>query len=123
MKAMDGEEAIDQNQKSFLKIALPMFAMEGVRLFHEGKVCVTRLSVAKILELAQDSNIYGHFIFSKTILRLDNYHWRQKGRDLKRYIEGCLILNKRRITVGRNFWIQVPRKFRPDDGYLLGLTS
>lgn len=37
MKAMYGEQANDPKQDSFLKITLPMFAREGVRLVYQGK--------------------------------------------------------------------------------------
>ncbi len=46
--------------------------------------------------MAHDANTGGHFGFSKTISRLEMYHWRLKTRDVKRYVTGCLVYEQKK---------------------------
>lgn len=60
------------------------------------KLCVPRKSVSTILHMAYDSKLSVKYKFAKTLDRLNNFHWRQKDRDVKRYVDGCIICQQYR---------------------------
>lgn len=85
-----------------------MFEKDEGRLLYRGNLCVPKRSVSNILQMAHESKIAGHFEVSKTLSRLENYHWRHKGRDVKRYVQGCLTCQQKKKsqweeTDGSNF--------------------
>lgn len=90
LKALRNGWPQDEVKKNQVQMLLPSFRHERKKLFYFDKLCIPRKAVAKILELAHDSTIGGHFRFAKTISRLAKYHWRHKSRDVNNYIQGCL---------------------------------
>ena len=74
-----------------LEKLVPMFTMEGKKLLYRKKLCVPRKSISTVMHMAHDSKISGHFKTAKTMARLDNFHWRHKARDVKKYIDGCIV--------------------------------
>jgi len=101
VKALEGAESSNGKQNEFIKRVLPMFERDGARLLYQGKLCVPRRAVSSILHMAHDSKIAGHFGFSKTMSRLENYHWRHKGRDVKKYVQGCLTCQQKKDHSGK----------------------
>lgn len=72
------------------------FRWDGERLLYLGKLCIPRAAVSTILLMAHDANTAGHFGYTKTMSRLDNYHWRYKSRDVKKYVQSCLVCQKKK---------------------------
>ena len=91
VKALTGEWPTEAKQKVKLEKLVPMFTMEGKKLLYRKKLCVPRKSISTVMHMAHDSKISGHFKFAKTMARLDNFHWRHKARDVKKYIDGCIV--------------------------------
>lgn len=58
-------------------------------LLNENKDSVPHASVRQILALAYDDRSAGHFTSSKTLSRLQNFHWRHKARNVEQYCSGC----------------------------------
>lgn len=54
-----------------------------------------------MLHMAHDSDVAGHFSFSKTISRSAKYHWIHKARDVKRYLQGCLTCQQNKYHSGK----------------------
>eukprot|EP00737_Agarophyton_chilense_P003919 gb/GEZJ01004734.1/.p1 GENE.gb/GEZJ01004734.1/~~gb/GEZJ01004734.1/.p1 ORF type:complete len:294 (-),score=32.76 gb/GEZJ01004734.1/:75-956(-) len=90
VRALHGEWPEEEMKRRTVEKILPMFSQDGLKLKYAGKLCVPRNSVSNVLQLAHDSKISGHFGFSKTLSRLDNYYWKHKSRDVKSYVQGCL---------------------------------
>ena len=65
-------------------------------------MCVPRRCVRDLLHLAHDCKIAGHFAFAKTLQRLEAYHWKNRTRDAKIYVCGCLICEQEKETVQKN---------------------
>lgn len=78
-------------QQERVRRLLPMFEERDRLLLYDQKICVPRTRVADIMELAHDISIAGHFGFSKTLGRLNQYHWKNKTRDVRRYCDGCTV--------------------------------
>jgi Integrase zinc binding domain len=70
---------------------LPMFTEDEGLLRYENKLCVPRRCVSRILQMAHDSRIGGHFGHAKTMSRLANFYWRHKSRDVKSYVQGYVV--------------------------------
>lgn len=104
VKAVRGEWPSDDTKKRQVEKILPMFRLDGKKLYYNQKLCVPRRSVSCIMQLAHDSKISGHFAFAKTLSRLANYHWRHKTRDVRNYVQGCIMCqqakdsNKKKLT-------------------------
>jgi len=96
VKAMDGELPSDPVQRSKVKKLVPLFKRDGKRLIYEEKLCIPRRCVANVLQLAHDSKIAGHFGFAKTMSRLEKYHWKHKSRDVKKYVQGCMVCQQKK---------------------------
>lgn len=77
-RALNGEFPEDEKKKRRINILLPAFTKKGNKLIYGGKSCVPRNSIRDILFLAHDGKLAGHFGVSKTLHRLDNFHWRGK---------------------------------------------
>ena len=90
VRALQGEWPEDDIQRRTVENILPMFKRDGSKLLYHGNLCVPRKSVSNVLQIAHDAKISGHFGFSKTLSRLDSYHWKHKSRDVKNYVRGCL---------------------------------
>ena len=73
------------------------FRLDGVNIYiYLGKICVPRAAVSKVLSMAHDAKTAGHFGFLKTMSRLKKYYWKHKARDVKNYIQGCLICQQKK---------------------------
>ena len=91
LKALDGDWPKDMKQKLKIEKLRPLFRRDGKKLLYMNKICVPRKSVSTVLGIAHDSRVAGHFKFAKTMSMLSNFHWRHKARDVKRYVDGCLV--------------------------------
>ena len=89
-RALNKKWSDNPKEKFRLKQLLPYFKLDGKRLFYNGKFCVPRKSVSTIMQIAHDSKVGGHFKFAKTMSRLSNFHWKNKSRDVKKYVAGCI---------------------------------
>lgn len=56
-----------------------------------------------VLYLANNSKVSGHFRLAKTFDLLSKFHWNHKYRDVKRYCDGCLVLQNNTILNQKNF--------------------
>ena len=52
--------------------------------------------MSEVLQLAHESKIGGHFKFAKMMSRLTNFHWRHKSRDVRKYVDGCIVCQQYR---------------------------
>ena len=86
----DVEVPFVKHEDVITRCMLPMFRKDGERLYYSGKLCRPRKSVSDVLQLAHDSKISGRFKFAKTLSRLNNFHWRHKSRDVRKYVEGIM---------------------------------
>ena len=59
--------------------------------------------MSNVLQLAHDSKISGHFGFYKTLSRLKNFHWKHKSRDVKQYVQGCIVCQQKKDHQGKKF--------------------
>lgn len=87
---------------------LPLFRDQKGMLWYQGKVCVPRRSVRDVLHLAHDVKISGHFAFSKTLSRLEGYHWKNKTRDIENYCQGCSTCQQQKDFAGKKFTVPNP---------------
>lgn len=44
--------------------------------------------------MAHECRSCGNYMFAKTLESLDNFHWSHKARDVKTYIDGCVVCKK-----------------------------
>lgn len=96
IKVMNKEVLKDPvKMKKFEKLATH-FHEDGKRLIYEGKICVPRKSVKQILQMAHDCKVAGHFAVYKTLARLKNFYWRNKAKDVKSYVQGCLTCQQKK---------------------------
>ena len=91
MKALNGEWPADEKKRLKLEKTVPIFEFKNKKLLYNRKLCVPRSSISKVLQIAHDSKISGHFKYAKTLARLDNFYWKHKARDVKKYVDGCVI--------------------------------
>lgn len=68
---------------------LPLFKLHEGILYYNQKLCVPRKNVRDKLYLANYCRFASHLSFSKTLARLDSFHWTHKSRDVKYYFPGC----------------------------------
>jgi len=57
-------------------------------------LCVPRKMVPTLLRAAHDSATSGHTGFVKTLVRLDDFYWKKKYRDVKAYVQGCQVCQR-----------------------------
>lgn len=77
-------------------------------LTYDGKVCVPRRAVRDVLREAHDARLGGHFGFTKTMSKLDGYHWKHKYRDVRRYCEGCTVCQQQKDRRSRKLGVPTP---------------
>lgn len=70
-------------------------------MIYNTKICVPRSAIHQVLSLAHDAKTAGHFGFLKTLSRLQNYHWKHKTRDVKNYVKGCLVCQRKKDHTGQ----------------------
>ena len=101
LERMKGNEIPDEVMKRKIDKLLPLFHLDGRKLIYEGKLCVPRKSVSRILQLSHDAKTSGHFGYLKTLSRLKNFHWKHKTRDVKNYVQGCLVCQQKKDYFGK----------------------
>ncbi len=84
VQLMDSKEIEDPVQNNQIANLMPVFRRGGGRLLYEGKLCISSYLVATVLPIAHSAKNCGHFGFSKTLGRLQMYHWRHNIRDVKK---------------------------------------
>lgn len=70
------------------------FGLTDGLLYYDGKKCISRKLVKHVLHFAHDISTSGHFSFTKTLSRLEKFHWKGKTRDVDDYCKGCQICQK-----------------------------
>ncbi len=101
LKGLKGEEISDEMLKRKVEKLLPLFHLDGNKLLYQGKLCVPRKAIATIMQLAHDAKTAGHFGYFKTLSRLKNYHWKNKSRDVRNYVQGCLVCQQKKDYMGK----------------------
>ncbi len=81
---------------------LTLFHYEDGKPMYQGKLCVPRKAISTVMQLAHDARTAGHFGCLKTLSRLRNYHWEHESRDVKNYVQGCLICQLKKDHMGRS---------------------
>lgn len=71
-----------------LKLLIRSFEFIDGILYYEGKICAPQQNNRELLSLVHDSPLGGHFGFSKTLSRLDTFHW-HKNSNIKQYSHPC----------------------------------
>lgn len=69
---------------------MTLLKLEWNRLFYNGNLCLPRTLVSTILQMAHGSRLAGHLNFKKKMSHLNKFHWQQKSRDVKNYIQRCI---------------------------------
>lgn len=87
--AFDGSWPTEETLIAKIRNLLRHFTKEDGALRYFGRLCIPRKSVGRILELAHDSKLPGHFGYSKTMSRLGNFNWKHMSRDVGDYKRGC----------------------------------
>ena len=103
LKVLRGEKLKDSVKDRKFRILSKYFHEDERGLFYEGKRCVPKKSVPKLLQLAHDSKIAGHFGFYKTMSRLKRFYWKNKAQDVKRYVQGCMTCQQKKDHHGKRF--------------------
>lgn len=78
-------------ERDCIRRLLPLFSLHKETLVCEDKLSVPRANMREILHLAHHNKLYGHLSSTKTLSRLDDFHWRHKGRDVELYYSGCIL--------------------------------
>lgn len=76
------------------------------------KICFTRANVRDVIHLAHDNKTSGHFRYTKTLARLEIYHWRFKGSDLFDYCQRCRICQQSKDGRAKPFGVHQPLELR-----------
>ena len=100
-RALNGEEIASGTLQKKVENLLPSFHCDGAKLLYEGKLCVPRKAISSVMQLAHDAKTAGHFGYLKTLSRLKNYHWKHKARDVKQYIQGCMVCQQKKDYLGK----------------------
>ncbi len=98
---MNHEEISDKMLCRKVEKLLPLFHLDGNKLLYQGKLCVPRKAISTVMQLAHDAKTAGHFGYLKTLSRLKNYHWKHKARDVKKYVQGCLVCQQKKDYLGK----------------------
>lgn len=114
LKVMNGVKLPNEfQQKKFEKLT-PFFQLKGSKIFYDGKLCVPRKAVSNVLQLAHDAKISGHFGYYKTMSRLKSFHWKHKTRDIKEYVQGCMVCQQKKDHQGKKLGdptsLEVPKR-------------
>lgn len=67
-------------------------------LYYENKICVSRNNLRDMLHLAHVSQVFGHFGYSKTLLRLGHYYWKWKSQDVLAYCKWCTVYLRNKVS-------------------------
>ena len=102
VKLLKGENISDKYQQKKLRNVSEMFHFDEKKLLYNGKICVPKSAVANILSLAHDAKTAGPFGFLKTMSRLKNFYWKHKARDIKSYVQGCLVCQQKKDYIGKS---------------------
>ena len=72
-------------------------------LYYENKLSVPQRSVSELLPLAHDLKPSSHHGTAKTLARLDQYHWKNKRKDVKAYVSRCTVCQQMKDHSGKKF--------------------
>ena len=98
---MNGIELPNEVLQKKIDSLLPLFNLHGSKLLYEGKLCVPRNAISTVLELAHDAKSAGHFGYIKTLSRFGSYLWKNKAKDVKNYVKGCLVCQQKKHHLGQ----------------------
>lgn len=84
----------DPIQRKRIESIQHRFKLHNGALLYDGKKCVPRKLVKRVLYLSHDTPVGGHFSFTKTLSRLNDFYWKSKTRDVERYCKGCQICQR-----------------------------
>lgn len=107
-EAFDRRLPQDPVQCDRVQRLLSCFEKHDKILFYSKKLCVLRSAARELLRLAHDSQVSGHFGFTKTLDRLENYHWKHKSKEARLYCEGCIVCQQRKDSHSRKPTIPTP---------------
>lgn len=82
---------LDAVEKERIERMIHIFEIQEGKLHYRKKTCVLRKKVRDILLLAHDSKVAEYMGFAKTFGRLQDFHWKNKSRDIRSYCEGSPI--------------------------------
>lgn len=93
---------------------IPMLRMQDNGLTHNRNICMPRKSLSTILKTAQHPKFRGHLSFTKVLLTLSDFDWKQTTEDVKNYADGWVkcqqfkASNQRKInTKWWNSWMEM----------------
>lgn len=89
-KALSGEDLKYSTKTARVSRLLGQFEIKDGILWYDSRICVPRANIKDVMLMAHDSVTSGHFGYSKTLARLDKYHWKNKSSDVHNYCKGCL---------------------------------
>ena len=101
LEALKGIWPTDDRRKYALKKVIDYFKTKENPLYYENKLCLPRRSVSEVLQLAHDLKPSGHHGTAKTLARLDQYHWKNKSKDVKAYVSGCTVCQQMKDHSGK----------------------
>lgn len=88
---LKGDGNVGKVKQSRTQRLLPRFSLRNELLTYDGMICVPRKNVRDILFMAHDNKAAGHFGYSKTLSRLERFHWKHKSSDVFKYCKGCTV--------------------------------
>lgn len=107
-KALSGDLPSDPIEERRITRLLPLFTLKDGILYYQNKKCVPRKVIRNILYQAHDSKTGGHFSVTKTLSRLEHFHWKTKTRDVKRYCDGCHVCQQSKDSRVKPFGVPQP---------------
>lgn len=108
VKGLRGDFPEDKIKLERMSRQLPFFTYEHGKLLYGNKICIPRSGVKEVLYAAHDSSVAGHFGFTKTLSRLDSYHWHHKSRDVRSYVDGCQTCQQKKDSRKKKLGIPNP---------------
>lgn len=99
-KSFDDVWPDDKKERRRIELLKPSFTRTGNALWYNGKRCVPRRAVRQLLNLSHDGVLAGHFGFTKTLGRLEKFHWKGKTRDVREYCGGCATCQQQKDSGG-----------------------
>lgn len=89
-KALSGEDLKCSTKTARVSRLLGQFEIKDGILWYDSRICVPRANIKDVMLMAHDSVTSGLFGYSKTLERIDKYHWKNKSSDVHNYCKGCL---------------------------------
>ena len=93
---------------------MAIFQQDGSAVRYDGTLFFSRVSVSKVLRISHDLKLSGHFGYTKSMERLQEFYWKHMGRDVRKYIRGCIICQQykdsRKKALGERNPLEVPAR-------------